>query len=55
VVDSLKALDPEGPIREADIAVALRHVRFVPRADIYSLGRTDGGAQRRADELRQSD
>jgi hypothetical protein len=27
VVDSLKALDPERPIREADIVAAFRHVR----------------------------
>src|SRR5262245_9397297 len=32
VVDSLKALDPEWPIREADIARRHRHVRFVPQA-----------------------
>src|SRR5206468_12203844 len=30
VVDSLKALDAEWPIREADIARHHRHVRFVP-------------------------
>ena len=30
VVDSLKALDPERPIREADIVDALWHFRFVP-------------------------
>jgi hypothetical protein len=30
VVDSLKALDPERPIREADIAQYGAHVRFVP-------------------------
>ena len=30
VVDSLKALDPEWPIREADIIDALWHFRFVP-------------------------
>ena len=28
VVDSLKALDPERPIREADIKMKPRHVRF---------------------------
>jgi hypothetical protein len=28
VVDSLKVLDPERPIREADIAFRRRHVRF---------------------------
>jgi hypothetical protein len=30
VVDSLKALDPEWPIREADINRRARDVRFVP-------------------------
>jgi hypothetical protein len=30
VVDSLKALDPERPIREADIDRRDGHVRFVP-------------------------
>jgi hypothetical protein len=39
---------------KADIHLHGLYVRFVPRADIYSLGRTDGGGQRRADELRQS-
>src|SRR5262249_2898823 len=34
VVDSLKALDPEWPIREADIARRHWHVRLVPKADI---------------------
>jgi hypothetical protein len=32
VVDSLKALDPEWPIREADIASLPRYVRSVPIA-----------------------
>ena len=32
VVDSLKVLDPDRPIREADIANLARHVRFVPIA-----------------------
>jgi hypothetical protein len=32
VVDSLKALDPKRPIREADIAQRGRHVRFVPNS-----------------------
>jgi hypothetical protein len=30
LVDSLKVLDPKGPIREADISASLRHVCFVP-------------------------
>jgi hypothetical protein len=33
VVDSLKALDPKRPIREADIEQRGRHVRLVPTAD----------------------
>jgi hypothetical protein len=32
VVDSLKALDPEWPIREADMEQTSRDVRFVPIA-----------------------
>jgi hypothetical protein len=36
VVDSLKALDPKRPIREADIALYNRHVSKVPEADIAS-------------------
>ena len=30
LMDSLKVLDPEGPIREADIAQHSRHFAFVP-------------------------
>jgi hypothetical protein len=33
VVDSLKALDPKRPIREADIARRSRHVSNVPKGD----------------------
>jgi hypothetical protein len=36
-VDSLKVLDPERPIREADVAEICRHVRFVPKADIRCI------------------
>jgi len=32
-IDSLKALDPDRPIREADIAERDRDGRFVPKAD----------------------
>jgi hypothetical protein len=32
VVDSLKALDPKRPIREADIGAALPNVRFTPES-----------------------
>jgi len=31
-VDSLKALDPSRPIREADIAVSCKNVRFSPES-----------------------
>jgi len=34
LVDSLKALDPKRPIREADIAATPQHVRLVPIGDI---------------------
>src|SRR5438105_1934116 len=37
VVDSLKALDPEWPIREADIAWRHWHVRLVPATDIVTI------------------
>jgi len=39
VVDSLEALDPDRPIREADINGGRRHVRYVPLPDspIYSM------------------
>ncbi|MGA7309762.1 MAG: hypothetical protein WBX05_12520 [Pseudolabrys sp.] len=33
----LKALDPNWPIREADINCGERHVRFVPIADISEM------------------
>ena len=36
VVDSLKALDPTRPIREADINCRHCEVRFVPGSDICS-------------------
>ena len=34
VVESLKVLDPEGPIREADVVGLPRHVRVVPQAEV---------------------
>jgi hypothetical protein len=37
-VDSLKVLDPERPIREADMDQSGCDVRFVPRADSCSAG-----------------
>jgi hypothetical protein len=37
VVDSLKALDPEWPIREADIERHDGHVRFVPKDGVIGL------------------
>ena len=33
LMDSLKVLDPEGPIREADVVGPPRHVRVVPQPD----------------------
>ncbi|HVI14559.1 MAG TPA: hypothetical protein VM822_16995, partial [Pseudolabrys sp.] len=35
-MDSLKALDPSRPIREADIRSPFGHVRFMPIADIIT-------------------
>jgi hypothetical protein len=37
VVDSLKVLDPEWPIREADILRAARHVSKVPKHKVAAL------------------
>src|ERR1700727_2991553 len=37
LMDSLKVLDPEWPIREADIAILGRLVHFVPIADAFRL------------------
>jgi hypothetical protein len=36
-MDSLKVLDPEGPIREADVERLPHHVRKVPEAEIVLL------------------
>ena len=36
VVDSLKALDPNRPIREADSFTAAECPRFVPKADLVT-------------------
>ena len=47
VVDSLKALDPEWPIREADIARRGRHGRKVPGADISRARSESPGSDRR--------
>jgi len=38
-VDSLKTLDPNRPIREADILIAWANVRFQGKADIARLSR----------------
>ena len=37
VVDGLKALDPKRPIREADIAMTVRHFGLVPQGDMMRL------------------
>ena len=36
-MDSLKELDPEGPIREADVVGPPRHVRVVPMHEVAAL------------------
>ena len=38
LVDSLKVLDPEGPIREADVVRPPRHIRFVPAKRRHRIG-----------------
>src|SRR6476660_520711 len=43
VVDSLKALDPKRPIREADSSRTSRHGRFVPGTDIRRSGNAAQG------------
>jgi hypothetical protein len=47
-VDSLKVLDPERPIREADISEECRHVRFVPLAEVGGLIRSPRRRRRAA-------
>jgi len=37
VVDSLKALDPKRPIREANITLCTRYVRFVCQEQTLSV------------------
>src|SRR6476660_5615440 len=46
VVDSLKALDPKRPIRDADSERTSHHVRFVPIDDITRLGSIASSARR---------
>ena len=43
VVDSLKALDPEWPIREADIAATSPHVAEVPGAVVSNCNNFGNG------------
>ena len=45
VVDSLKALDPEWPIREADIGDGLPDFRLVPIADSCTATKDVHGLQ----------
>ena len=56
-LDSLKALDPNRPIREADIVHSGRNVRFVPKADndsaITSSARASSVAVDQSDEMWQ--
>src|SRR5215471_112793 len=42
-LDSLKALDPNRPIREADIAERSGQVRFVPEADSCTAAKNLSG------------
>ncbi len=43
VVDSLKALDPKRPIREADIFSVSRHVSKVPTSDVTGVSQRGPG------------
>jgi hypothetical protein len=45
-MDSLKVLDPEGPIREADIVGHRGHVRKVPGTDITGEASMQGEPKR---------
>ena len=47
LVDSLKVLDPEGPIREADIVRGVRQVRSVPTGDMKLASINQRGPQLR--------
>jgi hypothetical protein len=38
MVESLKALDPDRPIREADMVQIDRDIRFLPEADVACTG-----------------
>ena len=44
-MDSLKVLDPEGPIREADIGTPTAQVRFVPQPDVSLIWWYGRGAE----------
>jgi hypothetical protein len=47
-VDSLKVLDPEWPIREADIFSARQHVSKVPKAEMADVKlRKENAARKR--------
>ncbi len=43
VVDSLKALDPKRPIREADMSVSCGHFAIVPESDIHPIHKVNQG------------
>src|SRR5258708_478899 len=52
-VDSLKALDPKRPIREADILCRDPDVRFVPEAESLSEQGLAFGSNKGTDNLRR--
>ena len=48
LVDSLKALDPKRPIREADVVLNAANGSFVPGSDICSAARKNAYADLRS-------
>ncbi|MGB8093465.1 MAG: hypothetical protein WCF62_22620, partial [Pseudolabrys sp.] len=47
LMDSLKVLDPEGPIREADVGRLPQHVRKVPNSEMARVVKSRYTANRR--------
>ncbi|MGC2155692.1 MAG: hypothetical protein WA662_04725, partial [Pseudolabrys sp.] len=48
LMDSLKVLDPEGPIREADVGRLPQHVRKVPNSEMARVVKSRYTANRPA-------
>jgi hypothetical protein len=50
-VDSLKALDPEWPIREADVEQTFCDFAFVPITDSHRLQRSSSGRTKKLGQV----